>query len=119
MLEIFLLAVSIALFLALILLIRKILSLRKIVEQLRFEKGSQAVKYGKLTEQFIPFIEEFPYNPEGFRFLGSPIDGVLFDEDLIVFCEFKTASGNLNQKQRRIKQLVNEKKVKWFEFKLR
>lgn len=119
MLEIFLIGLSIALFLALVLLIRKVISLKRAVEQLRFDKSSQAVKYGKLTEQFIPFIEEFPYSPDGFRFLGNPIDGILFDESEIVFCEFKAGSSTLNEKQRRIKQLVKEKRVNWFEFKLR
>ena len=110
---------SIALFLAALFLIKKVFSLKDEIADLRFSKSSQSVKYGKLTEQFIPFIEDFPFNPERFKFLGNPIDGVLFDDDLIVFCEFKTGNSALNQVQRRIKQLVEEKKVKWFEFKLR
>jgi len=118
MFEIFLLGLSLALFLALIFLIKKVFSLREKLEDLRFSKRSQAVKYGKLTEQFIPFIESFPYNPEKFRFLGDPIDGVLFDEDKIVFCEFKAASSSLSPKQKRIKQIVKDKKVKWLEFRI-
>ncbi len=108
-----------ALFVALILLIRKILQLRREVEELRFGKASQAVRYGRLTEQFIPFAGQFPHNPENFRFIGSPIDGIAFEDDAVIFCEFKAASSVLNEKQRRIRQLVQEKKVKWFEFNLR
>ncbi len=119
MLEIILALISIALFLALVFLIKKVLSLRDTIERLKFEKGSQSVRYGKMTEQFIPFMERFPFNPEQFRFLGSPIDGVLFDDEQIVFCEFKTGSSSLNQRQRQIKQLVKEKAVKWFEFRVR
>jgi len=119
MLEIFLIGLSIALFLALVLLIKKIFSLKAELKELAFQKSSQSVKYGKMTEQFIPFTEQFPFNPEQFRFLGSPIDGLQFNEDEILFCEFKTGSSTLNQKQRRIKQLVEEKKVKWFEFRMR
>ena len=118
MLEILLLLLSVALFLALLFLIKKVFSLREELEDLRFRKSSQAVKYGKLTEQFIPFVESFPYNPEKFRFLGNPIDGVVFGEEEIVFCEFKTATSGLNQNQRRIKQLVNDKRVKWLEFRI-
>jgi len=119
MLELILAFISIALFLALVFLFKKVLSLRDTIERLKFEKGSQSVKYGKMTEQFIPFMERFPFNPEQFRFLGSPIDGVLFDDEQIVFCEFKTGSSQLNQRQRQIKQLVKEKAVKWFEFRVR
>ena len=116
--ETFLLVFSIALFLAIIFLIKKVFSLRQTIEDLRFKKRSQAVKYGQLTEQFIPFIESFPYDPQQFRFLGNPIDGVLFDEDAILFCEFKTGSSQLNQRQKQIKQLVENKKVKWLEFRV-
>ncbi len=118
MLEIFLFLVSVALFLALVFLIKKVFQLRQQVANLKFEKGSQAVKYGKLTEQFIPFIEDFPFDSAGFRFIGSPIDGIVFDENEIVFCEFKTASSALSQKQKKIKQMVKDKKVKWLEFRL-
>jgi len=118
MLELFLLLLSIALFLALIFLVKKVFSLRAEIEDLRFKKSSQAVRYGKLTEQFIPFIENLPFDPSGFRFLGSPIDGVAFDQDTIFLCEFKTASSTLNQNQKRIKRLVQEKKVEWLEFRV-
>ncbi len=116
--EIFLLILSIVLFIILILLIKKVFSLRETIEDLRFKKRSQSVKYGQLTEQFIPFIESFPYDPQQFRFLGNPIDGVLFDESSIIFCEFKTASSQLNQKQKKIKQLVENKRIKWLEFRV-
>jgi predicted Holliday junction resolvase-like endonuclease len=119
MLELILALISIALFLALLFLIKKLFSLRATIERLKFEKGSQSVKYGKMTEQFIPFMEKFPFNPEQFHFLGSPIDGILFDEDQIIFCEFKTGQSALNQRQRQIKQLVKEKAVKWFEFRVK
>jgi len=118
MLELILFGISIALFLALIFLIMKVFRLKEEIADLRFRKSSQAVKYGKLTEQFIPFIEQFPFNPEKFRFLGNPIDGLVFEDDEIVFCEFKTGSSSLNQNQKRAKQLVKDKKVKWLEFRI-
>jgi predicted Holliday junction resolvase-like endonuclease len=118
MLEVFLLLLSIALFLALLFLIRKVFSLREQVEDLRFKKSSQAVKYGKLTEQFIPFVEGFPYNPSNFRFIGNPIDGIVFDDEEIVFCEFKAGESSLNQNQKRVKQLVKNKRVEWLEFRI-
>ena len=118
MLELFLSLLSVALFLALVFLIRKLFSLKGRLEELKFEKSSQSVRYGKMTEQFIPFAADFPLNPECFRFLGSPIDGIAFADDGIVFCEFKTGKSMLSEKQRRIKQQVNDKKVKWLEFRV-
>ena len=110
---------TIVLFLALLFLLKKVFSLRRELKDLRFGKASQSVKYGKLTEQFMPFVQSFPYDPENFRFLGSPIDGIAFEEDELVFCEFKTGSSRLSEKQKRIKELVQAKRVKWFEFSIR
>lgn len=94
-------------------------SLRRELSELRFQKSSQSVKYGKLTEQWIPFSEQFPYPAEKFRFLGEPIDGIVFEDDEIVLCEFKASNSKLNEKQRRIKELVEKKRVKWLEFNTR
>ena len=115
----FLALLLIALFLALAILTKKLFSMRRELRDLRFSKASQAVKYGKLTEQFIPFAQRFPYSPENFRFLGSPIDGISFEDDSIIFCEFKASSSKLSENQKRIRQLVQEKRVKWLEFNLR
>lgn len=93
--------------------------LKQELESLQFAKSSQSVKYGKLSEQWIPLSEQFPYNPESFRFLGNPIDGVAFEEDKIVFCEFKANKSQLSEKQKRIKELVEDRKVEWFELKMK
>jgi len=72
-----------------------------------------------LTEQWIPFSKDFPYNSKNFKFLGQPIDGIAFEEDKIVLCEFKTNTSTLSEKQKQIKQLVESKKVEWLEFKIK
>ena len=115
----FVLVIAIILFLLVLFLLSKLKTIEQRFSELKFSKSSQSVKYGKMTEQFIPFIKDFPFNPENFRFLGSPIDGVIFEEDKIIFAEFKTASSQLSQKQRRLKDLVNSKKVEWFEYKIK
>jgi len=88
-------------------------------DELKFKKSSQSVRYGKMTEQFIPFTKDFPFDPDNFRFLGNPIDGVVFEEDKIVFAEFKTASSQLSEKQRKIRDLVKDKRIEWFEYNLK
>jgi predicted Holliday junction resolvase-like endonuclease len=75
-----------------------------------------AAVYGKTTEQFAPFMEAYPFDPKRFRFIGTPVDGVQFNEDGVVFVEFKSASGSLSTDQRRIKDLVEQKKVSWLTF---
>ena len=82
----------------------------------KLRKTSISVKYGKFLEHYIPWIKElFPYHPEKFRFIGNPIDGILFDDNKIVFVEFKTGKSQLNQTQKKIKSLVKNKKVEWKE----
>lgn len=81
-------------------------------------KQSLSSKYGKMTEQFLPFLADYPYDPHFFRFLGTPIDGVQFSDDKIVFVEFKAASGQLSGPQKRIKDLINRKKVEFQEFRI-
>lgn len=114
-----LILIILVLFVIVFFLLKKIKSIKENLQEIIFQKSSQSVKYGKLTEQFIPFTEDFPFNSANFRFIGTPIDGIVFDEDQIFFCEFKTASSQLSSKQKIIKDLVKEKKVKWFEFKMR
>jgi predicted Holliday junction resolvase-like endonuclease len=79
-------------------------------------KASISVKHGKFLEHYVPWIKKiFPYDPSKFRFIGNPIDGVLFDKDKIVFMEFKTGKSGLNETQKKIKFLVKNKKVEWKE----
>ena len=118
-LHILLFALVIALALLAFFLFTKFSDLSRQVDEIAFSKASQSVKYGKLTEQFIPFTKDFPFDSGKFRFIGTPIDGIAFEDDEIVFCEFKTSSSELSQKQKNIKRLVEEKKVKWFEYKVR
>jgi len=86
-------------------------NIRKKLADLKFQKRSLSSKYGKMTEQFLPFLEEYPYDSQNFRFLGSPIDGVQFEENKIILIEFKTGDSGLSGKQRNIKELVKKKRV--------
>jgi len=79
---------------------------------------------GKTLEKLVPFLEKFPYDAHDIRWLGDPIDFIIFNgyssDDLnqIVFCEVKSGEGKLTKNQSSIKKLVEEKKVKWEEFKI-
>ena len=79
--------------------------------QERFRNRSQSTTYGRITEQFLPLVDSFPWDPSNFRFLGSPIDGVQFEDDRIILVEFKAANSQLSKRQRQIRDLVNARKV--------
>lgn len=81
------------------------------LSEVKWQKQSLSTKYGKINEQFLPFLDVFPYDPSGFRFIGSPIDGIQFEEDKIIFYEFKCGTSRLTTKQNRIKDIINDKKV--------
>ena len=40
---------------------------------------SRAVLKGKMAEQFAPILPEFQYLPSDAKFLGDPVDYVVFD----------------------------------------
>ncbi len=80
---------------------------------------------GKTLEKLIPFLDKFPYDAHDLRWLGDPVDFIIFDgysseksPKQIVFCEVKSGKSNLNKTQNEIKELVDKKKVKWFEFRI-
>ena len=110
-------------FLVLILVIRylwlKNYVLKAEVEDILSKKQSLSTKYGRMTEQFLPFLSQYPYNEQNFRFLGSPIDGVQFEKDKIVFVEFKAADSKLSQKQKEIRDLIEKNQVFFKEFNIK
>jgi predicted Holliday junction resolvase-like endonuclease len=82
----------------------------------RTRQRSLSASYGRITEQWFPLMDGYPYDSAGFRFLGNPVDGVQFEEDRIVFVEFKSHSAELSTQQKRLKKLVQSGKVYWEEF---
>jgi predicted Holliday junction resolvase-like endonuclease len=58
-------------------------------------------------------VDSYPWDSKQFRFLGSPIDGVQFEEDRIILVEFKSSSSQMSERQRKIKDLVEQGKVQF------
>jgi predicted Holliday junction resolvase-like endonuclease len=90
-------------------------AVRMLTEE-RTRQRSISASYGRITEQWFPLMEKYPYDSANFRFLGTPIDGVQFEEDKIVFVEFKSRKAELSTQQRRLKQMIQAGKVTWEEF---
>ncbi len=83
------------------------------------KKHSLSAKYGRMTEQFMPFLEDYPYAPQGFRFIGSPVDGVQFEKDRIIFVEFKAGGHPMASVQKEVKELIEKGKVEFKEFRMK
>lgn len=80
---------------------------------------SSAVIKGQIGERFAPFVPEFGYQPADARFLGNPVDYVVFDGLTdgrvreIAFVEVKTGSASLTPWQRQVQEAVNGGRVRW------
>jgi len=82
------------------------------------QRKSSEIRLGRIGENMAPFFEEWPYDPNDFRFLGSPIDGVQFTEGSIIFVEIKTGKSRLTGKQRMIRDLVKNGRVSFATFRV-
>ncbi len=78
---------------------------------------------GQLMEQFAPYFDSFPCNPEDAKFLGKPVDFVCFsglsqkDEvDEILLVEVKTGDSKLSPREKSIKNAVKDGRVRYVEF---
>ena len=77
---------------------------------------SLSASYGRITEQWFPLMKGYPYDSAGFRFLGTPVDGVQFEEDRVIFVEFKSHKSELSAQQKRLKKAIQAGKVTWEEY---
>lgn len=118
--EIFLLGLLAGFLIAIVFLYRKVIApLKREKREIEEKKRSMSVLYGKITEQFAPFMKDYPYDPKKFRFIGSPIDGIQFEDDKIIFVEFKSANSKLSTEEKKIKKMVEDKKVEWMNFEIK
>jgi predicted Holliday junction resolvase-like endonuclease len=95
---------------------RRLDTVMGILESEKSRQRSISASYGRITEQWFPLMDGYPYNSANFRFLGTPIDGVQFEEDRIIFVEFKSHRAELSAVQRRLKKAVEAGRVSWEEF---
>lgn len=85
---------------------------------------SQSVTMGKMTEHMVPYLPGFGFNPTDARFIGSPIDLVVFDGlgdgDVrkIVFVEIKTGVSTLSTRERIVRDAIIAGKIEWMEVKV-
>jgi predicted Holliday junction resolvase-like endonuclease len=85
---------------------------------------SRAVIGGQFSEQLAPYLPDFKYNPSDCRFIGKPIDLVVFDglsngelKD-VVFLEVKSGDSKMNNNQKDLKRVVDSGKVRFEEYRV-
>lgn len=85
---------------------------------------SQAVTAGKVHEQLLPYLPEFRFNPKDARFIGTPVDLIVFDGlaegqvRRVVFVEVKTGSSALTGRERQVRDVIEARDVAWEELRV-
>ncbi|MDY6481283.1 Holliday junction resolvase-like protein [Acinetobacter faecalis] len=94
--------------------------------QKRSVNTSRAVLKGKMAEQLAPIMPEFQYLPSDAKFLGDPVDYVVFDgytdfrdgdgsaEDIeVVLIDIKSGGARLTKGQQAIEQAIKNGRVRF------
>ncbi|MCU4368437.1 Holliday junction resolvase-like protein [Acinetobacter courvalinii] len=94
--------------------------------QKRSVNTSRAVLKGKMAEQFAPILPEFQYLPSDAKFLGDPVDYVVFDgytdfrdgdgtaEDIeVILLDIKSGGARLSKGQQAIAQAIREGRIRF------
>ena len=86
-------------------------------------KRSRAVLGGQFSEQLAPYLPDFPYNPNECRFIGKPIDLLVFRGmdhgriDEVVLVEIKSGRAkSLSKVERQLRDAVSEGRVSWVQY---
>ncbi|HYM39002.1 MAG TPA: Holliday junction resolvase-like protein [Thermoplasmata archaeon] len=87
-------------------------------------KKSRSTLTGKLLEQLGPFLPDFRYDPTEVRFIGSPVDCLIFvgasaeECKEVVFLEIKSGRSKKSKVQRRIREAVEQSRVRREEYRI-
>lgn len=85
------------------------------INKLISSKKQSEVRLGQISEHFAPLLKDFPYDSKNVRFLGSPIDFVVFEfeQEKIVFIEFKTGNSKESSRQRIVRKIIESGNVEY------
>lgn len=85
---------------------------------------SRAVLGGQFSEQLAPYLPDFKYTPTECRFVGKPIDFIVFqgmnEKNIkeIIFLEVKSGDSELSSSQKQLKNAVENGRVYWDEYRI-
>lgn len=87
-------------------------------------KKSRSVLGGQFSEQLAPYLPNFAHKPTEVRFIGKPIDFIVFkgmDEkniEEVIFVEVKSGKSSLSSNERKLRDAINNKKIRWEEYRI-
>lgn len=82
-------------------------------------EASRRTLLGRVGEQLAPHLPGFSYDPADARFLGAPIDYVVFDgyaagDDVeVVLVEVKTGRARLSPGEERVREAIKKGRVRF------
>jgi len=85
-------------------------------------RRSRSVLGGMFAEQLAPYLPYFPFSPTEAKFIGAPIDFLVFkgmDEQRIeevIFVEVKSGAARLNHNEHSLRDAIENKRVRWHEY---
>jgi predicted Holliday junction resolvase-like endonuclease len=86
-------------------------------------KQSRAVLGGLVSEQIAPLLPGFPFDPGDCRFIGKPVDFIVFrgmnEKNIaeVIFLEVKTGGSRaLSDQEKRLRDAVQAGRVRWVQF---
>ena len=85
---------------------------------------SRSVLSGMFAEQLAPYLPNFPFSPAEAKFIGAPIDFLVFRGmdaqhiEEVIFVEVKSGSARLNQNEHSLKEAIENKRVRWHEYRV-
>jgi predicted Holliday junction resolvase-like endonuclease len=98
---------------------KKTLALHRKQKPLRIATAAHASNFGQISEQILPAFLTFPYKRSECRVLLKPIDYVVFVNlaqqgrvDAIKFVDVKTGNGQLDIRQRAIRDRITQGKLR-------
>ena len=83
---------------------------------------SRSVLGGMFAEQLAPYLPDFPFSPTEAKFIGAPIDFLVFKGmdsqhiEEVIFVEVKSGSAHLNHNEHSLKDAIENKRVRWHEY---
>ena len=85
---------------------------------------SRAVIGGQFTENLAPYLPDFPFLPTECRFVGKPVDFVVFkgmdgkEINEVIFVEVKSGNSKLSSQEKNLKETIDKKRVRFEEYRI-
>ena len=89
---------------------------------------SRSIMRGQATEHLAPYMFNSDLNPKDFRFLGNPIDYIVFSGcsdvtdgvsdtiEKVILVDIKTGTSKLSKVQRRIRDAIKEGRIEFITY---